>query len=149
VEWLALSLLLLGGMIFLFGDGLAGLVPDSSTVRGWGGIGNSGAVTVMALFGSILCVVVGLSLFLVRPLLMLGPRVPFWLVPIGGALIFWFDDPVCVAFYPGDIHSRGLYDCRNNLPLLGIVILLFGIILLVRRSQIFRKPALSGNETNR
>jgi hypothetical protein len=146
VEWLAIALLAGAGFLFLFRDDLGSFAPTAQ-IRGWGGISPSAAWAITALFGSMLLAAVGFSLFLVRPLLLLGPRVPMWPIPVCGAFVFWFDDPVCRALYPGDVHSEGLYNCRNNLPLLGIAILVFGTVLLVRRFQVFRKCELN-SESN-
>jgi hypothetical protein len=131
VEWLAIGLLVIACLLCSWGS--------SADPGGWGGVS-------AILYGALIAVV-GFSLFLVRPVLRLGVRTPLWLIPVCGVLVFWFDDPVCQAFYPVGTHSDGLQSCRFNLPIVGIVMVLFGIILVVRQSQVVRKRRLGGNAT--
>ncbi len=93
VEWLAGGLIVAAGVIFLLssGDSVAMKDPLSPVAAGiW----------------AVLCAGLGLSLFLVRPLLSLGSRVPFWLIPVCGLGFFLGRDSVCRALYAGDSLSR-------------------------------------------
>jgi hypothetical protein len=82
VEWLAIALLVIACLLFAVGSA-------ANPSGGWAGFAT--------ISYGILIAVVGFSLFLVRPLLLLGPRVPLWLIPVFGAILTVSSDPVCRA----------------------------------------------------
>jgi hypothetical protein len=103
VEWLAGGLIAGAGVTFLFGDYFFGSSPGDS--------GESVAMKdAFAPFVTgilaVLCAALGLLLFLVKPLLSLGPRVPLWLIPTCGVGLFLGRDSVCKALHAGDSLSR-------------------------------------------
>jgi hypothetical protein len=90
-----------------------------------------------------LCAGLGLSLFLVRPLLSLGPRAPLWLIPVCGFGLFLGRGSVCQALHPMDSLSR--LTCAIEIRDIAPVLVAFGTILLIQRSQVFREIALNGD----
>jgi hypothetical protein len=124
VEWLAGGLIVAAGVIFLLGsgDGIASKDPLTQ---------------VAAVVWGVLCAGLGLSLFLIRPLLCLGPHAPLWLIPACGAGLFFGRDSVCRALYVGDSLSR--VTCIIEIQDIAPVCIIFGTILLIRRHQVFRR----------
>src|SRR5580698_5643671 len=96
VEWLAIGFIATAGVIFLFGKPFLGASPGDT--RESAGMKDAFAPFVAAMLAA-LCFGLGLSLFLVRPLLSLGLRAPFWLIPMLGVILFLWRDSVCRAMY--------------------------------------------------
>jgi hypothetical protein len=92
-----------------------------------------------------LCGGLGLSLFLVRPLMLLGPRAPLWLFLVCGIGLLAFYDPVCRALNPGDPRSLEVDGCQINLRIFAVGLILFGVLILVRQFQLFRKHQSPAN----
>jgi hypothetical protein len=74
-------------------------------------------------------------LFLVRPLLLLGPRAPLWLIPLGGAVL------VAVSIRVANIEE--LQGSAWLFAPIGfsLVLVIFGVVLVIRRWQVFRHVA--------
>jgi hypothetical protein len=139
VEWTGFALVAIALTLFLFSDWLAPFLatgPPAVLFISGPGIAAAGLILV-----AIWIAAMGLSLFFGRPLLLLGARAPVWLIAPRGIAVLAFYDPVCRALSPGDIHSEALSDCRFGLPALGGVLIPFGIILVIRQFQVFRKRA--------
>jgi hypothetical protein len=107
---------------------------------------------ILALFGAMLCGGLGLSLFLVRPLMLLGPRVPWWLLILIGPVLVYFQNSACAALYPDFLdRSFSHSDCEINAALFGIGLFFFGIVLVVRQFQVSRKrqPPATGEDISK
>jgi hypothetical protein len=133
---LALVFLVVGLTLFLLRDSIAGFAPAA---RGSWLDGGGAALLVIVLFAAFVCIGVGLLLFLVRPLLFLGPRAPLWLIPLIGVALCLWEDRVCFALYPGELSGPLRADCEFYTVGAGVVLVLFGVVLLVRQFQVFRK----------
>jgi hypothetical protein len=120
VEWLAVGLLLTGAFLFVNADSIGGLASPKPSIRGWMAITPQGALSIAAFLVSIPIFFLGLSLFLVRPILLLGPNCPSWEIVVLGAIVFPWSDNICRAANPGGIHSAWLDNCRLVLPPTGI-----------------------------
>jgi hypothetical protein len=140
VEWTAVGLLLIAALLFSLSTQLGSLARPLDRA-GWLP-GPSVGAEFMAVLGSILCAAIGLSLFLVRPLLLLGPRAPVWLIPVIGLALFALQDRVCRAIYSEDLGAlASRADCQIYAPGLGLILIFFGVVLTVRQFQVFRKRA--------
>ena len=140
VEILAAVLACIGVILFLLQDVIGDFpLPPAHS---WVDL-RSAILQIYAIVGAILCVTSGLSLFLVRPLVRLGPRAPFWLMPMVGIAILVSRDSVCRALNPGDIRSlsNSMPECQLLAPVLGLDLIFFGVVLTVRQFQVFRKRA--------
>jgi hypothetical protein len=133
VEQLAVLLVSIGVVLFMLRGVIAGSAPLG---RGsWVDLG-SAVYELDAGFGGLLFVAGGLSLFLVKPLLLL-PRAPIWLIPACGAALgvalLVGRESVCLGLGP-----EWFFQCYFGLIGLSPVMILFGVVLLVRRSQVLQ-----------
>ncbi len=108
VEVLAVALVSIGVVLFLMQGVIAGFAP--APAASWLDLRSAG-LEILAIFGAVLCVAAGLSLLIVRPLMALGPRAPFWLISVVGIAVLVWRDSACRALNPGDIRSLS-----NSMP---------------------------------
>jgi hypothetical protein len=139
VEWTGFALVAIAVALFLSLNWLAPLLetgPPAAFISG------AGIAAAQLGFLAFLIAGIGLSLFLVRPLLLLGPRAPAWLIPFIGLALFALQDRVCRAIYSEDLDAlASRADCQIYAPGLGLILIFFGVVLTVRQFQVFRKRA--------
>lgn len=137
VELLAIGLLIVAvGVCFSGAEFLR--IPHASDDRQTAAMREAFAPLAAIFYGATVAVV-ALSLFLVSPLLRLGPRAPLWLIPLAGVLLGIVilvkgSDSVCLGF------GRDLFfACDFGLWFLCPVLIVLGTVVLIRRAQVFRK----------
>jgi hypothetical protein len=134
VEILAVLLVCLGLVFFLLTSVIGDFAPPPAP--SWLDA-RSVELEIFAIFGAILCLLSGLSLFLVRPLVSIGPRAPFWLLSVVGVAVFIWRESACRALSPGDIRfSNSISECRLLMPALGLDLIILGVVVVVRQFEI-------------
>jgi hypothetical protein len=129
VEGLALVLLMTAVALFVLSGKFAESEPGGPVLLS----GARAAAQLTWILIAVLCAAIGLSLFLVTPLLRLGPRAPLWLIPVGGAVLLLAHNLVCREDGP-----LPFYVCYFGSIGLGSLLVFSGAVLLIRRFQIFR-----------
>jgi len=126
VETLAVVLLVVSVVLGLASPWLAEQLATTTGVLA--GVGEFYWIALIAVAG----VITAFSLVLVNPLVRVGHRLPLWITPIIGVVLFLLTfNPVCDA---------SSLVCQTVLPVLAIVLVAFGAVLTVRWIQVRRSP---------
>lgn len=135
VEILAVLLVCLGLVFFLLTSVIGDFAPPPAP--SWLDA-RSVELEIFAIFGATLCLLSGLSLFLVRPLVSIGPRAPFWLLSVAGVAVFIWRESACRVLNPGDIRSfsNSMSECQLLMPALGLDLIFLGVVAMVRQFEI-------------
>jgi hypothetical protein len=132
VEWLAFAFMGVGVALLMSRDMIADLAP---TAKGsWLDPGGA-AFGLGAIMGGTWLIAAGLSLFLVKPLLRVGRDTPLWLIPLTGAVL----EAGALVIPSESVCPQWPIECELGLLAAPPFLIVFGIVLLIRKAQVFRK----------